>query len=380
MSGEVWLGLMSGTSLDGVDAVVARFDPFVVLGRASRPMPEDLRERLLALQASGPDELHRAALAARDLADLYAETGRAAAAAAGRPVGAIAAAGAHGATVRHRPELGFTLQLLDAARLAERLGCAVVSDLRSADVAAAGQGAPLLPAFHAAVLGAPDRRRAIVNLGGFANVTLLPAAGGADPRGEPVRGWDTGPANVLMDAWCAARTGQPFDADGAWASQGRPVPRLLDRCLAEPWFALPPPKSTGRDLFGLPWLQRQLDALAAAPPSDVDVQATLLELTVATVAGAVQDARVDEVFLCGGGAHNAALRRGLASRLAPVPVATTDALGLPPTDVEAAGFAWFAMRRLAGLPANLPSVTGALGPRVLGAVHAAPGAARPGNT
>ena len=362
----MFVGLMSGTSVDAVDGVLAAFDgdapgaPIRTVAFASRPMPPALRAELLALQQPGENELARAALATVALTDLYGEVARELAARADSPIVAI---GAHGQTVRHRPELGYTLQLIDGARLAELTGLVTVVDLRSADVAAGGQGAPLVPAFHALAFASPTRRRAIVNVGGIANVSLLPPGGGA------VTGFDTGPGNLLMDAWCERHLGEPYDRDGAWASTGRVDGQLLSRLLDEPYFAQPAPKSTGRDLFTTAWLEARLAALPGAP-SPQDVQATLAELTAATIADACRAFGADECRVCGGGARNEHLMTRLAARLAPAEVTSTAALGVDPGSVEALAFAWLARERLAGRAANLPAVTGAKGPRVLGAVHA----------
>ncbi len=275
MPGDRYAGVMSGTSLDGVDAVVADFGPTGcrVLGFATRPFPSALRDELLVLQARAGDEIARAARAANALADLYAEAIRDAAAAAGIAPGDLAAAGVHGQTIRHRPEEGWTLQLNNPARVAERCGATVIADFRSRDVAAGGQGAPLVPAFHAAAFGGA-RHRAIVNVGGIANVTDLPPGG-------IVRGFDTGPGNVLLDLWHARHRGGPYDADGAWAQGGNVDAALLDVMLAEPFLALPPPRSTGRELFNAGWLD---DRLAGRALAAVDVQATLLAFTARCVA------------------------------------------------------------------------------------------------
>ncbi len=336
--------------------------PVRTVAFASRPMPAALRAELLALQQPGPDELARAALATVALTDLYAEVASELAARADTPVTAI---GAHGQTVRHRPELGYTLQLIDGARLAERTGLVAVVDLRSADVAAGGQGAPLVPAFHALAFASATHRRAVVNVGGIANVSLLPAGGGT------VTGFDTGPGNLLMDGWCERHLGVPYDRDGAWAAGGRVDDALLARLLDEPYFALPPPKSTGRDLFTPGWLDARLGPSATSLAAR-DVQATIAELTAATIADACRAFRADEVRVCGGGAHNRYLMARLAARLAPIEVTGTEALGVDPGAVEALAFAWLARERLAVRPANLPAVTGARGPRVLGAIHAPP--------
>jgi anhydro-N-acetylmuramic acid kinase len=361
----LFIGLMSGTSVDAVDGVLASFDgsgpdaPARTLAFESRPMPAALRDELLALQSSGPDELARAALATVALSDLYAEVALALQrAATGREIHAI---GAHGQTVRHRPELGYTLQLIDGARLAERAGCTTVVDLRSADVAAGGQGAPLVPAFHALAFASATRRRAVVNIGGIANVSLLPAGGGK------VTGFDTGPGNLLMDAWCERHSGEPFDRDGAWAAGGLIDAELLRSLLSAPYFSVPPPKSTGRDLFTTGWLEQRLADHAV---SAQDVQATLAELTASTIADACLAFGAEEVRVCGGGAHNGHLMTRLRHRLPSADVDSTEVLGIDPGAVEALAFAWLARERIAGRPGNLPAVTGASGPRVLGAIYA----------
>lgn len=365
---QLYIGLMSGTSVDGVDGVLVRLDDGqapAVLASASLPMPADLRRDFLALNQSGDDELARAALAANGLARLYAQAVAALLRQAGVPASEVAAIGAHGQTVRHRPDLGYTVQLNAPALLAELAGIDVVADFRSRDVAAGGQGAPLVPPFHAAIFGAPQGR-AVLNLGGIANVTLL------EP-GQAPRGFDTGPANVLLDGWCQRHLGQSYDADGRWAATGQVLAPLLEQLIAsEPWFALPPPKSTGRDLFNMQWLDERLAALDGPEPAPQDVQATLQRLTARTVANAVDAsaAGTQEVFVCGGGAHNPGLMRELAYCLHR-PVRATDALGVPAQEVEALAFAWLAQAFVQRRPAGLPTVTGARGPRILGALYPA---------
>jgi anhydro-N-acetylmuramic acid kinase len=355
---------MSGTSVDGVDGVIADFSvaPWRSLMHAHIGFAPQLRAELTALQADGSNELHRAALAANALMDACAATVTTLLALAGLPATAIAAIGVHGQTVRHRPDLGYTTQLANPARLAEATGIAVVADFRSRDVAAGGQGAPLVPAFHAARFGAPDRHRVVVNIGGIANATDLPRAG-------PVRGFDTGPGSTLLDAWCELHTGQTFDREGAWAARGSVIDALLDALKADPYFTLPPPKSTGRDHFNLRWLQRHLSA-SLAP---ADVQRTLTLLTAQTIADAITThcAGATEILVCGGGANNQTLMRDLATALQTRTLTTTAALGVPVDEVEALAFAWLAREALAGRPGNLPAVTGAEGPRVLGAIYPA---------
>lgn len=371
------IGLMSGTSLDGVDGVLVDFaEGTQVLWHASRGFDAALRAELLALNTpEGRDELHRAALAANALARSYAEVVRELLQATGLAPGQIAAIGAHGQTVRHRPQMfdgtGYTLQLNSPALLAELSGVAVVADLRSRDVAAGGQGAPLVPAFHQGVFGRPGETVLVLNIGGIANLSVLAGDG-------TVLGFDCGPGNALMDGWCQTHTGQPYDDGGQWAATGQVLPALLDRLLAEPFLQQPPPKSTGRDLFHADWLAGHLSASAASATSaadarPADVQATLTEFTARACAGAVQrfGRGGGELLVCGGGAFNTQLMQRIAALLPGVAVDTTAARGLPPQQVEAAAFAWLARQALLGLPGNLPAVTGARGPRILGAIHPA---------
>ena len=368
------IGLMSGTSLDGVDGVLVDFaEGTQVLWHASRGFDAALRAELLVLNTpEGRDELHRAALAANALARSYAEVVRELLQATGLAPGQIAAIGAHGQTVRHRPQMfdgtGYTLQLNSPALLAELSGVAVVADLRSRDVAAGGQGAPLVPAFHQGVFGRPGETVLVLNIGGIANLSVLAGDG-------TVLGFDCGPGNALMDGWCQTHTGQPYDDGGQWAATGQVLPALLDRLLAEPFLQQPPPKSTGRDLFHADWLAGHLSAsaISAADARPADVQATLTEFTARACAGAVQrfGRGGGELLVCGGGAFNTQLMQRIAALLPGVAVDTTAARGLPPQQVEAAAFAWLARQALLGLPGNLPAVTGARGPRILGAIHPA---------
>ncbi|CAD5374315.1 anhydro-N-acetylmuramic acid kinase [Rubrivivax sp. A210] len=365
------IGLMSGTSLDGVDAVLAEDGPdgeFRSRGHVHLPMPAPLRAALLALNRPAADELHAAALAANALSRLYAETVTALLAASGLAADAISAIGAHGQTVRHRPREfdgnGYTLQLLNGALLAELCGIAVVCDFRSRDLAAGGEGAPLVPAFHAAVFGWPGHDIAVLNLGGIANLTLLPAAGA-------VSGFDCGPGNMLMDGWCQRHLNLAYDADGAWAAGGRVDAALLQRLLAEPYFARLPPKSTGRELFDAAWLDARLAGISLAA---VDVMATLGELTACSAAEALLGyaPATRQLLVCGGGAYNSLLMARIKSRLgAGVAVASTANAGVPPDQVEALAFAWLARAHLRREPGNLPDVTGARAARVLGALYPA---------
>ncbi len=359
----LYIGLMSGTSMDGIDAVLVALDNAPqLLHHAHQPFSPQLRAALLALNEPGNDELHRAALAANALALGYATVVRTLLTQAHLASDRVTAIGCHGQTVRHQPQSGYTLQLVNGALLAELTGIRVVCDFRSRDIAAGGEGAPLVPAFHRAVFAHPQQSRAVVNIGGIANITSLPAQG-------DVIGFDCGPGNVLMDGWIMAHQGVAYDAGGAWAAQGAALPELLERLLAHEFFERPPPKSTGRDLFNL----KNLEAVLAGNERPVDVQATLCDLTATAIARALNahcaDAR--EVYLCGGGARNDRLRKRLAALLPDRRVALTDELGIAAEPVEAAAFAWLAQRTLSGEPGNLPAVTGARGPRVLGAIYPA---------
>ncbi len=377
MSG-LYIGLMSGTSLDGVDGVIADFDasPPRVLGHASAPMPDALRAELLALNTSGHDELHRAALAANALMQVYAQVVGQLLDRSGMSAQAVRAIGAHGQTVRHRPQAfdgtGYTLQLCQPALLAELTGIDVVADFRSRDVAAGGQGAPLAPFFHRAWFGKAGETLGLLNIGGISNLTVLRADG-------TQRGFDCGPGNALMDGWCHRHRGIAYDDQGAWAASGAVSEALLARLMAEPYFASPPPKSTGRDLFHLPWLESRLLDYAASEPagsktlSAADVQATLAELTARTCADDVQRHApgVPRLIVCGGGAFNTHLMRRLAALLPGTQVLTSDDAGLPPLQVEAAAFAWLARQAILREKLDLQSTTGARGARVLGGIYPA---------
>lgn len=363
---EHFAGLMSGTSLDGVDAVLVAFDGprSECLADYHLPFAADLRAEILALHERGQDELHRAALLANRLARAYADAvaGLLGKVSRGGTPPAVRAIGCHGQTVRHAPADGYTLQLNNPALLAELTGITVVADFRSRDIAAGGQGAPLVPACHDALFRSPDAHRVIVNIGGIANLTDL-------APGRPTTGFDCGPGNMLMDAWTQRHLGRPYDADGAWAATGHPLPGLLARLLRHPFIALPPPKSCGREEFNLAWLDQQL----AGGERAEDVQATLADFTATSIRDAVHHhcGTPDEAYVCGGGARNATLMRLLAERGLARRLATTDFLGLPAEHVEATAFAWLARRTLHGEAGNLPAVTGAKGPRILGAIYLA---------
>ncbi len=370
---ELFIGLMSGTSADGIDAALVRFeagdagnaDGIVLCDAITHPWPDDLRGELLQLGQSGAiDSLDTLGRLDALVGDCFAEAALALLAHGDTPAGQVVGIGSHGQTVRHRPyaAVPFTLQLGDANRIVERTGITTVADFRRRDVAAGGHGAPLLPALHQALLHDAAENRAVLNLGGIANLTLLPGDG-------PVRGFDTGPANALLDAWCSRHIGQPFDAEGAFAASGHADAALLQRLLDDVWFAQPPPKSTGREHFHLPWLQQRLTGSESA----ADVQATLLLLTARTVADALlaTQPHTGRVLVCGGGVHNPVLLQALREALPGMIVESTAVHGLHPDHVEAMGFAWLARQTLRGLPGNLPAVTGAAGLRVLGAIYPA---------
>jgi anhydro-N-acetylmuramic acid kinase len=375
MDGELFIGLFSGTSADGVDAALVRFegehDCRLLLGR-TYPWDPALRARLIELgQGAAAQSIEELGTLDVRIAEAFATAALQLIEEAGVGAPQVCAIGSHGQTVRHRPQGAdfdgrhpFTWQLGDGNLIAERTGIATVADFRRRDMAAGGQGAPLLPALHAAMLRSEYEDRAVLNLGGIANFTLLPAG-----AGNRVRGFDTGPANALMDAWCERMLGQPYDADGAFAARGRVDAPLLARLRSDPWFALPPPKSTGREQFHLPWLQERLDGTERPE----DVQATLMELTANTVADALLALQpaTRRVMICGGGVHNARLLQRIGAHLPGMAIESTAAHGMDPDFVEAVGFAWLARQTLAGLPGNLPGVTGARGPRVLGVVYPA---------
>jgi anhydro-N-acetylmuramic acid kinase len=380
----LYIGLMSGTSMDGVDAVLvqithsfdqARSTPLsglVVLGHVHRPYDTKLVEELLALNRSSNDELHRAALSANALARVYASAVHGLMQSAAVEPPQISAIACHGQTVRHQPHLadgslGYTVQLNQPALLAELCGIDVIADFRTRDVAAGGQGAPLVPAFHHALFAQPGIDRAVLNIGGISNLSLL-------KRDGTCRGLDCGPGNVLMDHWCQQHTGAAYDDAGHWAAQGQVNRALLDAFLTEPYFTRPAPKSTGRDLFNSEWLRHKLDTvdLWGSLPA-CDVQATLLALTAESITRELRLAmpEVQALYVCGGGAHNTALMSALTQALPGTNVETTSALGLPPEQVEATAFAWLAWAHQHRIPGNVPSVTGAKGPRVLGACYPA---------
>jgi anhydro-N-acetylmuramic acid kinase len=373
---QLFIGLMSGTSLDGVDGVLARINPqgqLAVQSHAFTAFDAAFKSELMALNQSGPDELHSSALAGNQIARHYAEVVHDLLRSSGLQAQDIAAVGAHGQTVRHRPlefdgdttlqraPVGYTLQLINPSLLAELTGIDVVADFRNRDLAAGGQGAPLVPAFHQGVFGSLGSCVAVLNIGGISNLSVI------RPDGS-VLGWDCGPGNALMDHWCTTHTGAAFDHDGAWAATGQVSPDLLKRLMAETFLQLSPPKSTGRDLFNPAWLQSRLSADTLQPQ---DVQATLTEFTALTCAHDVQRhaPEANELIVCGGGALNGQLMQRLAKHLPGLPVIGSELRGLPPLQVEAAAFAWLAAKTMRRETSSLPSVTGARGARVLGAIY-----------
>ena len=361
----LYLGVMSGTSLDGLDiALIRQEQRLTLLATHYIPMPQALRDDLLALCASGPDEIARAALAEAAWVRLAAEGIQQLLAEQHLQPADIRAIGSHGQTIRHEPAQGFTVQIGNPALLAELTGITVVSDFRRRDVAAGGQGAPLVPAFHEALFDNQGERLAVLNVGGFSNLSLI-------ETGKPVSGFDCGPGNVLLDAWINEKQGHGYDADGAWAATGHVIPGLLASLLSDPFFAGTGPKSTGREVFNLPWLDRHLANLPAYRAQDV--QATLLELTARSIIDSLGKAQqgTEALLVCGGGARNGALMARLGQLLPAARVASTGAYGVDPDWVEAMAFAWLAHCCLEGIAANRPSVTAAKGLRVLGAIYPA---------
>ena len=363
-SKQMYIGLMSGTSLDGIDAVLVEFnDSPRLVASYSTPLPISLRQRLFELTTSGNHEIERIAEAEPAFAKVCANATRALLDQCSIQPGQISAIGSHGQTIRHIPEKAYTLQIGDPSLIAELTGITVVADFRRRDIAAGGQGAPLVPAFHQSVFRSPSESRVIANVGGMANLTIL--------DDQPVRGFDTGPGNVLMDLWCQRHKNQPYDKDGQWSSSVDHDRELLEALLDDTFFQTAPPKSTGRERFNAQWLEHKLAAFPELSPDTV--QSTLCQLTAESIANDVTQYahQTNAVYLCGGGAHNLSLIKRLEALLPNQTVTTTESLGLHPDWVEAIAFAWLARQSLHHQPGNLPDVTGAKGARILGAIYPA---------
>ncbi|MGB9096206.1 anhydro-N-acetylmuramic acid kinase [Erwinia sp.] len=362
-----YIGVMSGTSLDGIDVVLAAIDEQMVAQQASycHPMPASLREAILSICQGQSLTLSQLGQIDTQLGRLFAEAIQTLIQREGLEREDITAIGCHGQTVWHEPQgdAPNTLQIGDNNQIVAATGITVVGDFRRRDMALGGQGAPLVPAFHQAILMHPEERRMVLNIGGIANLSLL-------IPGKPIGGYDTGPGNMLLDSWIWRHQQQSYDKDGEWARQGKVVLPLLQQMLADPWFALPAPKSTGREYFNMSWVEQQLSTFPGLSPQDV--QATLVELTAKTIAEQVMlSGGCEKLLVCGGGSRNLLLMSRLASLLAGTEVGTTDEAGISGDDMEALAFAWLAYRTLSGLPGNLPSVTGASEASVLGAIYPA---------
>ncbi|HEY5702605.1 MAG TPA: anhydro-N-acetylmuramic acid kinase [Gammaproteobacteria bacterium] len=366
----LYIGLISGTSMDGIDAALVDFsdDGHKLVDYQQQPLTSELRKELKAINKNSPiDQVSKLDV---QLGELFADASLGLIKQNGIAVGKVSAIGSHGQTVLHRPEKPYpgTLQIGDGNIIACRTGITTVTDFRRMDLAAGGQGAPLAPVFHNFAFRHKSKHRIVLNLGGMANVTLLPS----HESNDDIIGFDTGPANVLLDDWINTHTGEAYDKDGNWAGSGEVNETLLKILLDDNYLKQATPKSTGRDYFNPEWLQRKLSQLETQPPA-VDVQATLLELTAVSIADAVKHSKftVDELIVCGGGAHNRYLLQRLGTNLPGPEISSTEAFGISPDAVEAVTFAWLAMRRIQHLPGNLPSVTGADSERILGAVYEA---------
>lgn len=369
MGADLFIGLMSGTSMDGIDAALMAFTENTqrVLGFVSTSWPGELGDRLRALSTPGDDEIERLGVLDGAVAEAFSSAVERLLADTGTPAEAVRAIGSHGQTIRHRPDASppFSLQIGDPNRLAESTGITVVADFRRRDMAAGGQGAPLVPAYHAAWFRDPHENRVVLNIGGIANVTLLPAS-----PGQPVTGFDTGPGNILLDRWIRQVKGLPFDQDGAWAASGSTDHEWLEQLLSDPYFHAPPPKSTGPEYFSPAWLQQHLPRSGIRPE---DVQATLTALTARSIADGVLrgGTAFGRVIVCGGGAHNRTLMQRLQEALPDAAIGTSSSFGVGPDQMEAAAFAWLARQTLLGRPGNLPAVTGASHPVILGGIYPA---------
>ena len=368
---DCYIGLISGTSMDGIDAVIASFGDSELRLHATleQPYPDDLRAALQrAIRDPDSCTVEQIGTLDRRVGEQFRDAAIAILEANGMDPDDIVAIGSHGQTLRHQPEATppYSLQIGDAATIALGTGIVTVADFRRADIAAGGQGAPLVPPFHNWLFGTGAGERVVLNIGGIANITVL------DANDDGVTGFDTGPGNVLIDRWVLANSGEPFDGSGSWAASGQVNSRLLELMLADDYFSLPPPKSTGFEHFNLDWLSARLEQLGETIPAN-DVQATLAELSARSIAGAIRQHAVGtrQLLVCGGGVHNADLIERLRCQLPGTDVTSTEAYGLHPDWVEAVAFAWLAMRAMQGRTGNLPGVTGASRKVVLGAIHSA---------
>lgn len=363
---ELFIGLISGTSMDAVDAVLVDFalEPLQIIATHNHPIPNELKQALIALSTSGADEINRAGQLDCQIGNLFAQATQTLLAKAKIPPHAVRAIGSHGQTIRHQPHLlhPFTLQIGDPNVISTTTGISTIADFRRRDIALGGQGAPLVPAFHEAIFRTPDKNRIILNIGGIANITCLPAN-----LKHPVIGFDTGPGNTLLDAWIYRHSHQERDDNGNWGASGKINVTLLQQLLTDPYFALPPPKSTGREYFHLDWLNPYL----SKPLAPEDVQATLTELTAVSIADAIKQFGLadGEILICGGGVHNRYLLERLQQHCSNYQVGSTAGMNVDPDWVEATCFAWMGRQTLLGKPGNIPSVTGASKAGVLGAIY-----------
>lgn len=367
---QIYIGLISGTSLDGIDAIAIDLnDKAKILATHYQPYNDLLRQRLRRLCQGHADELSLYASLDSYLGQLFADAAFEVINKAGLKPAEVQAIGSHGQTVRHIPEHQYpnSLQIANPNIIAERTGITTIADFRRRDIAAGGQGAPLVPAFHKAMFSDSRLHRVLVNIGGIANITRLPAQ--AEPDSDVI-GYDTGPGNTLLDTWILRHKQLKYDDRGAWAKRGKCNHALLHALLSDPYFATPPPKSTGTEYFNLPWLERYL---TTCPDIPVNIQSTLSELTASTIAAAILDdeRQTDEVYVCGGGSHNDHLLERLKDKLPDITVQTTEALAIDPDWVEAAAFAWLAQQTLTYRHGNLPTVTGAARQVILGAIYPA---------
>ncbi len=373
MHNSLYVGLMSGTSIDAIDTAIVQCKDkqTTIIACREHTIPTATRQRIASLSSSGPDEIEQLGRLDREVGLLFAEATLALLSQAAIPTEDIEAIGSHGQTIRHRPpsanhpeNQSFTLQIGDPNSIAEQTGIVTVADFRRRDIAAGGEGAPLAPAFHAAAFAKANVTRAIVNIGGIANASILNGQ-------KSLIGFDTGPGNTLMDHWIERHTGERYDCDGQWAAQATANPPLLEKLLEHPYFKISGPRSTGKEAFNLAWIEKLCPELSSLSPDEV--QASLSEFTAITIAKGLQSSQLDiaEVYVCGGGAHNSDLMSRLSRHICVPILETTAALGIDPDWVEAAAFAWMAKQTLKGLPGNAPSVTGASGHRVLGGIYPA---------